>query len=63
MRMYEQRLRIGVANHANARTALELVKLMLEFGSEIRLLQTMDRAEKLALIADSNHTSTASAEM
>ena len=64
MRVEDYRLRIIVADHAYSDVALEFVELILELGSEIRVLDAVDTAAEAVLFpVEGGHTGSAGAEM
>ena len=64
VRIEDDGLCVGVANHADARrAALKSVERRLELGAEVRALQIVDGACKSFFLTVHRHTATAGSEM
>ena len=63
VRVDDDGLRVGVAYHADALVALEIVELILEFGAEIASFDAVNSPAEAFFLVESYETCTFSAKM
>ena len=63
MTVYDNRLGVGIRNHAYACVAVEILEIVLEFRTEIIVFQTMNLTGETSVSIDKGHAGAACAQM